>query len=81
MILLEKRAAKLHLPLNRSFRKRPENINVRGRSRQNTQVTFVTQQCFTVLFFLVLLRKLTNVVRTYQHVHHDNWHSENKYDE
>ena len=38
LILFEKKSAKLHLPLNRSFCKRPEHSNVKWRSRQDTQV-------------------------------------------
>ena len=50
----------LYFPLNRSFCKGPENIGVKRRSRQNTQVTalpspatYVTHKCFAFLFFML----------------------------
>ena len=77
---LKKQFTKLHLPLNRSFCKRPENINVKGipakKLPSNSPVLFVTHKRFGVLFFLssgfvnslVSLRNITTEKRGRQNI-------------
>lgn len=50
LILFLKKSSKLHLPLNRSFCKRPEHSKVKWRSRQNTQVMAVSHLSPTDVF-------------------------------
>ena len=66
---LKKLSAKLYIPLNRSFSTRAENINVKCKSWQNTQVITLSRLLHTtefcrILSSAVLLHKLTITKQT-----------------